>query len=97
MAFRLFGEPNMEQAIETRMKAANAILQKAQDAVGKIPERFTPNCSKVHPRGHYQCRQNARQYGDRYGSRGMSAIANWCWEAPATKWSACLMPVLVVR
>ena len=31
------GEPNMQQAITARMKEANAILQKAQDSVGKIP------------------------------------------------------------
>ena len=31
------GEPNLQQAIDARMKEANAILQKAQDAVGKIP------------------------------------------------------------
>ncbi len=31
------GEPYMQQAITARMKEANAVLQKAQDAVGKIP------------------------------------------------------------
>ena len=31
------GEPNFQQAIDARMKEANAILQKAQDSVGKIP------------------------------------------------------------
>ena len=32
-----WGEPNIQPAIDTRMKEADAILQKAQDAVGKIP------------------------------------------------------------
>jgi nucleotide-binding universal stress UspA family protein len=31
------GEPNFQQAIDARMKQANAILQKAQASVGKIP------------------------------------------------------------
>ena len=31
------GEPNLQQAINARMKEANEVLQKAQDAVGKIP------------------------------------------------------------
>ena len=31
------GEPNLQQVINARIKEANAILEKAQDAVGKIP------------------------------------------------------------
>ena len=31
------GEPNLQQAIDARMKEGNAILKKAQAAVGKIP------------------------------------------------------------
>lgn len=31
------GEPNLESAIEARMKEAQAILQKAQEAVGAVP------------------------------------------------------------
>lgn len=34
------GEPNLESAIEARMKEARGILQNAQEAVGKVPAQI---------------------------------------------------------
>ena len=34
---RYLGEPNLQQAIDARMKEAQTILQAAEEAVGKIP------------------------------------------------------------
>ena len=62
------GEPNLQQAIDARMKEANAILQKAQDAVGKIPsELHTELIEGPAAEAIINVAKNARQHSDRHG------------------------------
>ena len=93
------GEPNMEQAIEARMKAANAILQKAQDAVGKIPGEIHNELIEGSPA---EAIINVAKTRDStvivMGSRGMSAIAELVLGSTSHKVvSHASCPVLVVR
>ena len=70
------GEPNMQQAITARMKEANAILQKAQDAVGKIPGEI--HTELIEGPAAEAIINVAKTRGSTVivmGSRGMSAIA----------------------
>jgi nucleotide-binding universal stress UspA family protein len=93
------GEPNMEQAIEARMKAANAILQKAQDAVGKIPGEIHTELIEGSPAEAIIDVANTR--GSTVivmGSRGMSAIAELVLGSTSHKVvSHASCPVLIVR
>jgi nucleotide-binding universal stress UspA family protein len=93
------GEPNMEQAIEARMKAANGILQKAQDAVGKIPGEIHTELIEGSPAEAII--NVAKTRGSTVivmGSRGMSAIAELVLGSTSHKVvSHASCPVLVVR
>ena len=93
------GEPNMEQAIEARMKAANGILQKAQDAVGEIPGEIHTELIEGSPAEAII--NVAKTRGSTVivmGSRGMSAIAELVLGSTSHKVvSHAPCPVLVVR
>ena len=93
------GEPNMEQAIEARMQAANGILQKAQDAVGAIPGEIHTELIEGSPAEAII--NVAKTRGSTVivmGSRGMSAIAELVLGSTSHKVvSHASCPVLVVR
>ena len=93
------GEPNSEQAIESRMKAANAIIQKAQDAVGKIPGEIHTELIEGSPAEAII--NVAKTRGSTVivmGSRGMSAIAELVLGSTSHKVvSHASCPVLIVR
>jgi len=93
------GEPNREQAIEARMKAANLILQQAQDAVGKIPGEIHTELIEGSPAEAIIDVANTR--GSTVivmGSRGMSAIAELVLGSTSHKVvSHASCPVLIVR
>jgi nucleotide-binding universal stress UspA family protein len=93
------GEPNMEQAIEARMEAANGILQKAQVAVGAIPGEIHTELIEGSPAEAII--NVAKTRGSTVivmGSRGMSAIAELVLGSTSHKVvSHASCPVLVVR
>ena len=93
------GEPNREQAIAARMKAANLILQQAQDAVGKIPGEIHTELIEGSPAEAIIDVANTR--GSTVivmGSRGMSAIAELVLGRTSHKVvSQASCPVLIVR
>jgi nucleotide-binding universal stress UspA family protein len=93
------GEPNREQAIEARLKAANLILQQAQDAVGKIPGEIHTELIEGSPAEAIIDVANTR--GSTVivmGSRGMSAIAELVLGSTSHKVvSHASCPVLIVR
>ena len=93
------GEPNMQQAITARMKEANAILQKAQDAVGKIPGEI--HTELIEGPAAEAIINVAKTRGSTVivmGSRGMSAIAELVLGSTSHKVvSHASCPVLIVR
>ncbi|HUH98082.1 MAG TPA: universal stress protein [Anaerolineales bacterium] len=93
------GEPNLQQAIDARMKQANAILQKAQDAVGKIPGEIHTELIEGSPA---EAIINVAKTRDStvivMGSRGLSTIAELVLGSTSHKVvSHAPCPVLVVR
>ena len=93
------GEPNLQQAIDARMKAANAILKKAQDAVGKIPGEIHTELIEGSPAEAII--SVAKTRGSTVivmGSRGLSAIAELVLGSTSHKVvSHAPCPVLIVR
>ena len=93
------GEPNMQQAIKARMKEANAILQKAQDAVGKIPGEI--HTELIEGPAAEAIINVAKTRGSTVivmGSRGMSAIAELVLGSTSHKVvSHAPCPVLIIR
>jgi nucleotide-binding universal stress UspA family protein len=93
------GEPNREQAIEARVKTANGILQKAQEAVGEIPGEVHTELIEGSPAEAII--NVAKTRGSTVivmGSRGMSAIAELVLGSTSHKVvSHASCPVLVVR
>ncbi|HEY9152967.1 MAG TPA: universal stress protein [Anaerolineales bacterium] len=93
------GEPNLQQAINARMKEANAILQKAQDAVGKIPGEIHTELIEGSPAEAII--NVAKTRGSTVivmGSRGLSTIAGLVLGSTSNKVvSHASCPVLIVR
>jgi len=93
------GEPNMQHAINARMKEANAILQKAQDAVGKIPGEI--HTELIEGPAAEAIINVAKTRGSTVivmGSRGMSAIAELVLGSTSHKVvSHAPCPVLIIR
>jgi len=93
------GEPNLQQAIDARMREANAILQKAQNAVGKIPGEIHTELIEGSPAEAII--NVAKTRGSTViviGSRGMSTIAELVLGSTSHKVvSHAPCPVLVVR
>ena len=93
------GEPNLQQAIDARMKDANAILQRAQEAVGKIPGEIHTELIEGSPAEAII--NVAKTRGSTVivmGSRGMSAMAELVLGSTSHKVvSHAPCPVLVVR
>jgi nucleotide-binding universal stress UspA family protein len=93
------GEPNMQQAITARMKEANAILQKAQDAVRKIPGEI--HTELIEGPAAEAIINVAKTRGSTVivmGSRGMSAIAELVLGSTSHKVvSHAPCPVLIIR
>jgi nucleotide-binding universal stress UspA family protein len=93
------GEPNLQQAIDARMKEANAILQKAQEAVGKIPGEIHSELIEGSPAEAII--NVAKTRGSTVivmGSRGLSGIAELVLGSTSQKVvSHAPCPVLIVR
>ena len=93
------GEPNLQHAINARMKEANAILQKAQDAVGKIPGEV--HTELIEGPAAEAIINVAKTRGSTVivmGSRGLSTIAELVLGSTSHKVvSHAPCPVLVVR
>lgn len=93
------GEPNMQQAIDARLKEANAILQKAQAAVGKIPGEIHTELIEGSPAEAII--DIAKTRGSTVivmGSRGLSSIAEMVLGSTSHKVvSHAPCPVLIVR
>jgi len=93
------GEPNLQQAINARMKEANKILQKAEDAVGKIPGEIHTELIEGSPA---EAIINVAKTRDStiivMGSRGLSSIAGLVLGSTSHKVvSHASCPVLIVR
>ena len=93
------GEPNLQQAIDARMKEANAILQKAQDAVGKIPGEI--HTELIEGPAAEAIINVAKPRGSTViviGSRGLSTIAELVLGSTSHKVvSHAPCPVLIIR
>jgi len=93
------GEPNLQQAIDARIKEANAILKKAQEAVGNIPGEIHTELIEGSPAEAII--NVARTRGSTVivmGSRGMSTIAELVLGSTSHKVvSHAPCPVLIVR
>jgi len=93
------GEPNLQQAIDARMQAANAILQKAQDAVGKIPGEI--HTELIEGPAAEAIINVAKTRGSTVivmGSRGLSTIAGLVLGSTSNKVvSHASCPVLIIR
>src|SRR5271157_1690936 len=93
------GEPNLQQAIDARMKEANMILEKAQHAVGKIPGEIHTELIEGSPAAAVI--NVAKTRGSTVivmGSRGMSSIAELVLGSTSHKVvSHASCPVLIVR
>ena len=93
------GEPNLQHVIDARMKEANSILQKAQDAVGTIPGEIHTELIEGSPA---EAIINVAKTRDStvivMGSRGMSTIAELVLGSTSHKvTSHAPCPVLIVR
>ena len=93
------GEPNLQQAIDARMKEANMILQKAQDTVGKIPGEIRTELIEGSPAEAIISVAKTRETTVIVmGSRGLSAIAGLVLGSTSHKVvSHATCPVLIVR
>ncbi len=93
------GEPNLQQAIDARMNAANAILKKAEEAVGKIPGEIHTELIEGSPAEAII--NVAKTRGSTVivmGSRGLSAIAELVLGSTSHKVvSHAPCPVLIIR
>ena len=93
------GEPNLQQAIDARMNEANAILQKAQDAVGKIPGEIRTEIIEGSPaEAIINVAETRESTVIVMGSRGLSNIAGLVLGSTSNKVvSHATCPVLIVR
>ena len=93
------GEPNLQQAINARIKEANAILERAQKAVGKIPGEI--HTELIEGPAAEAIINVAKTRGSTVivmGSRGLSAIAELVLGSTSHKVvSHASCPVLIVR
>ena len=96
---RYLGEPNLQQAINARLKEANAILEKAQDAVGKIPgEIHTELIEGPAAEAVIKIAETRGSTVIVMGSRGLSTIAGLVLGSTSNKVvSHASCPVLIVR
>lgn len=94
-----FGEPNRQQAIDARLQEANAILQKAQAAVGQIPGAI--HTELIEGDAAQAIIDVAKTRGSSViimGSRGLGTIAEMVLGSTSHKVvSHALCPVLIVR
>ncbi len=94
-----FGEPNRQQAIDARLQQANAILQKAQAAVGTIPGEIHTELIEGSPAESIIDVARTR-HSDVIvmGSRGLSSIGEMVLGSTSHKVvSRAPCPVLIVR
>lgn len=93
------GEPNLQQAINARLKEANVILEKAQDAVGKIPgEIHTELIEGPVAEAIIKIAETRGSAVIVMGSRGLSTIAGLVLGSTSNKVvSHASCPVLIVR
>ncbi len=93
------GEPNMQSAIEGRMKAAQEILDKAQATVGKIPaEIHTELIEGPAAEAIIKVATTRKSTVIVMGSRGLSSIAGLVLGSTSHKVvSHAPCPVLIVR
>ncbi len=93
------GEPNLQQAITARMNEAQAVLQKAQDAVGKIPGEV--HTELIEGSAAEAIINVAKTRGSTVivmGSRGLTTIAGLVLGSTSNKVvSHATCPVLIVR
>ena len=96
---RYLGEPNREQAIQARLKEANEILQKAHEAVGKIPGELPTELIEGSPaEAIINVAKTRRSSVIVMGSRGSSSIAELMLGSTSHKVvSHASCPVLIVR
>ena len=94
-----FGEPNRQQAIDARLQEANAILQKAQAAVGKIPGEIHTELIEGSPaEAIIDVATTRASTVIIMGSRGLSSIAEMVLGSTSHKVvSHAPCPVLIVR
>ena len=93
------GEPNLRHAIEARMKESQSILQKAQDAVGKIPGEIHTEMIEGSPaEAIINVAKTRSSTVIIMGSRGLSSIAELVLGSTSHKVvSHASCPVLIVR
>jgi nucleotide-binding universal stress UspA family protein len=93
------GEPNFQQAIDARMKEANAILQKAQDSVGKIPGEIHTELIEGSPaEAIINVAKTRNSTVIVMGSRGLSTITELVLGSTSHKVvSHAPCPVLIIR
>ncbi len=93
------GEPNRQQVIDTRMDQANAILQKARDALGKIPGEVEAEVIEGSPaEAIIRVAKTHDTTVIVMGSRGLSTIAEMVLGSTSHKVvSHASCPVLIVR
>lgn len=94
-----FGEPNRQQAIDARLQQANAILQKAQSAVGRIPGEIHTELIEGSPaEAIIDVATTRRSSVIIMGSRGLSTIGEMVLGSTSHKVvSHAPCPVLIVR
>ncbi len=94
-----FGEPNRQQAIDARLHEANAILQKAQAAVGSIPGEVHAELIEGSPaEAIIDVAKTRHTAVIIMGSRGLSSIGEIVLGSTSHKVvSRAPCPVLVVR
>jgi nucleotide-binding universal stress UspA family protein len=93
------GEPNFQQAIDARMKESNAILQKAQDSVGKIPGEIHTELIEGSPaEAIINVAKTRNSTVIVMGSRGLSTITELVLGSTSHKVvSHAPCPVLIIR
>lgn len=93
------GEPNLQYAIEARMKAAQAILDKAQAAVGKVSGEIHTELIEGSPaEAIINVAKTRKSTVIVMGSRGLSSIAELVLGSTSHKVvSHAPCPVLIVR
>lgn len=94
-----FGEPNMQQAIDARLQEANAILQKAQAALGETPFEVHTELIEGSPaEAIIEIARTRTSAVIIMGSRGLSGIAEMMLGSTSHKVvSHAPCPVLIVR
>ncbi len=93
------GEPNLQYAIEARMKAAQTILDKAQAAAGKVPAEIHTELIEGSPaEAIINVAKTRNSTVIVMGSRGLSSIAELVLGSTSHKVvSHAPCPVLIVR